>query len=166
MEGNKFRFKLNLFDTIVLVLAFCVAAVLGYKMMKPAATEETATSSVETVRYTVQFQKMLEGTGSLIRPGDELEDTVKNYKLGTVVSTEIIPATMRVLDVERRKVVQAEIPGREDVLVLVEAPCTMGESSLLLDGGYKLRVNAPAYIRGNGYMAVGPIVSIEREEQK
>ena len=37
MNKKSFRFKLNLFDGIVLALALCVALVLGYLMLKPAA---------------------------------------------------------------------------------------------------------------------------------
>ena len=37
--------------------------------------------------------------------------------------------------------------------------------AVVLDGGYKLRVNTTAYIKGEGYMASGPIMFIEREGQ-
>ena len=47
----------------------------------------------------------------------------------------------------------------------MEAPCTVSSDTLLLDGGYTLRVGATAYDRGEGYMGSGPIISIEREGQ-
>ena len=50
-------------------------------------------------------------------------------------------------------------------MVTVEAPYTEGEDSLLLGGGFKLRVGVTAYVRGSGYMGSGPVVSIERGEQ-
>ena len=164
--NKKFRFKLNLFDGIVLVLGLCAALVLGYMMLKPAAPQaETGAPAVSTVRYTVRFQKMLEGTGALIQPGDVLKDNIKNYNLGTVESVEIVPATMEVVDEYSKTVVRATIEGYEDALVTVVASCTEGPSSLLVDGGYTLRVNTTAYVRGEGYMGSGPIISIEREGQ-
>ena len=89
-------------------------------------------------------------------------DTVKNYELGTVVSVETVPAQALIQDHEDKAFVLAGIEGYEDALVTVEAPYTEGEDSLLLGGGFKLRV---AYVRGSGYMGSGPVVSIERGEK-
>ena len=165
---QKFRFKLNLFDGIVLVLCLCVGAFLGYSYLKPAPapTEEAGVVTTDTVRYTVKFQKMMEGTETLVEPGDVLVDNIKNYKLGTVVATEVLPCTTRVEDHVNKQVVRAEIPGHVDLLVTVESDrATMGADAVVLDGGYKLRVNTTAYIKGEGYMASGPIMFIEREGQ-
>ena len=165
---QKFRFRLNLFDGIVLVAALAVAAFLAFTALKPAAPveKESATPAASSVVYTVKFNKMIAGTETLVEPGDQLVDNIKNYKLGTVLSTEVIPATTRVVDEVNRQVVQAEIPGYVDLLVTVRSDaCTMGESSLVLDGGFVLRTNITAYIKGEGYMASGPIINIEREGQ-
>ena len=165
---QKFRFKLNLFDGIVLVLALCVGAFLGYTYLKPAPvpTEEAGVVTTDTVRYTVKFQKMMEGTETMVEPGDQLVDNIKNYKLGTVVSTEVIPCTTRVEDHVNKQVVRAEVPGHVDLLVTVESDrATLGADAVVLDGGYNLRVNTHAYIKGEGYMASGPIMFIEREGQ-
>lgn len=168
MEQNtpKFRLRLNLFDAIVLVLALLVGAVLAYTVLKPAAPVEGDTApSASTVQYTVCFHKMLGGTGALVQPGDQLVDNIKNYNIGTVVSTEIVPAKTRAVDQFDREVVQAEIPGYEDVYVTVQANGVTSDEAILLDGGFILRVNTTAYIKGEGYMASGPIISIEREGQ-
>ena len=165
---QKFRFKLNLFDSIVLVLALCVGAFLGYTYLKPAPapTEEAGAVTTDTIRYTIKFQKMMEGTETLVEPGDVLIDNVKNYVLGTVVSTEAVPCTSRVEDHINKRVVRAEVPGCVDLMVTVESDrATLGSYSVVLDGGYNLRVNTYAYIKGEGYMASGPIMFIEREGQ-
>ena len=165
---QKFRFKLNLFDGIVLVLALCVGAFLGYTYLKPAPApaEEAGAVTTSTVRYTVKFQKMMEGTETLVEPGDVLIDNIKNYKLGTVVATEVMPCTTRVEDHVNKQVVRADVPGHVDLLVTVESDrATLGADAVVLDGGYKLRVNTTAYIKGEGYMASGPIMFIEREGQ-
>lgn len=167
MEQNtpKFRLRLNLFDGIVLVLALAVGAFLLWSALKPAAPAEGAAPSTATVRYTVRFQKWIEGTSVLVESGDKLVDNIKNYELGTVVSAEAVPAQSLQLDHQSRQYVLADIPGYEDVLVTVEAPCTTSDESILLGGGYALRVGSVAYIRGEGYMASGPIIFIEREGQ-
>lgn len=164
---QKFRFKLNLFDGIVLVLCLCVGIFLGYTMLKPAApAEEPGVPSTSSVEYVIRFQRMIEGAGSLVEPGDQLVDNIKNYKLGTVVATEIVPAVDHVVNEETREKVRTEIAGYEDVLVTVRSDaCSQGGSSLVLDGGFVLRTNITAYIKGEGYMASGPIIHIVREGQ-
>ena len=59
----------------------------------------------------------------------------------------------------------APIEGYEDILVTVESPCTESDAGILLDGGYALRVGVTTYIKGEGYMASGPVVAVEREGQ-
>ncbi len=162
MEKKKIRFKLNLFDGIVLALGLCAVLVLGYMMLKPAPAQQEG-GAVNTVTYTVRLEKVLEGAGALIKPGDELVDVIKNYKLGKVVSVEILPCTMPVEDHINKREVSALIEGYENVLVTVEGSGSMGENAFLLDGGYALRVNTMMYLKGSGYMGSGPVVSIERE---
>ena len=116
--------------------------------------------------YTIKFHKMIEGTETLVEEGDQLVDNIKNYKLGTVIATEVVPSTERIVDEVNRQMVCAEIPGYVDLLVTVRSDaCTVGDSSLILDGGFVLRTNINAYIKGEGYMASGPIINIEREGQ-
>lgn len=164
---QKFRFRLNLFDGIVLVLALAVAVFLGYKTLKPAApVEDTGAPAPSSVTYVVRFQKMIEGTETLVEPGDKLTDNIKNYAMGTVISTEVQPAKTRAVDEFGKQVLMAEVPGCVDLYVTVRSDsATLGDNAVILDGGYSLRVNSTAYIRGEGYMASGPVISIEREGQ-
>ena len=160
---KKFRFKLNLFDGIVLILGLVVVAVLGYLTLKPSAAPET-NQNVQTIRYTVCFEAALEGTGAQIHPGDALVDSIKNYNIGTVESVETTVAQVKTFDEVKKEIVYADAEGLEDVYITVVAPAVIGEDSVILDGGYKLHVNTVAYIRGEGYVGFGPVVSIERGE--
>ena len=169
MESNtpKFRLRLNLFDGIVLILALAVGAFLLWTALKPdTSSAGTPAASSSTVRYTVRFQKWIEGSSALIESGDKLVDNIKNYELGAVVSWETAPAQSIQLDHNSRQYVLTTIPGYEDVLVTVESPCTITDEAITLGGGYALRVGGTAYIRGEGYMASGPIVAIEREGEQ
>lgn len=164
MEQNtpKFRLRLNLFDGVILVVALALGAFLLWSALKPAAQEGGAAPSSSTVRYTVLFQRMLQGSSQLIQPGDALEDAIKNFKLGKVVSVQAAPAESQVLDNESRQYVLSNLEGYEDVYVTVESACTDNGESLLLDGGYDFRVGQLTYVRGPGYMGSGPVTAIER----
>ena len=163
MEQNtqKFRLKLNLFDGIVLVLAVAAAAFLLWRAMKPAVQVPMDPSVTSTVRYTVRFQRWTPGTSALIQAGDRIADNIKNYEIGQVVSAEAEPARIQVLDTQNRRYVWAEMDGFEDVLVTIEAPCTVSDAAITVGGGYELRVVSTGYFRGEGYMGSGPIVAIE-----
>ena len=165
MEQNerRFRLKLNLFDGIVILLALAVAAVLLYMQMKPAAaSSETGTPAAATMQYTVRLLKTIPGTGDLVQPGDKLRDVVKTYDIGTVVSATVLPATDSIINEETNSYVTAEIPGYEDVEILIETTATYGDESVLVGSGYEVRVGDEIFVRGPGYLGSGEVWSIER----
>lgn len=164
MEENKgFRLKLNLFDGIVILAALAVGAVLLYMNLKPAAPAgDTSTPAAATTQYTIRLQKTLPGTGELIESGDALVDVVKNFELGTVVSATVMPATDSIINEEAKAYVTAEIPGYEDIEIVVESSVTYGEENILVGSGYKLRVGEKIYVRGPGYLGSGEVYAIER----
>lgn len=167
MERNtpKFRLRLNLFDGIVLVIALAAGAFLLWRTLKPAAPGAAAPTTQTTVRYTVRFQRWAPGTSALVSEGDQIADNIKNFEIGHVVAVEAVPARVQVLDHENRRYVWAELEGLEDVLVTIEAPCTAGDESITVGGGYEVRVGSMAYLKGEGYMGSGPIVALEQEVQ-
>ena len=167
MEQNnhKFRLRLNLFDAVILVAVLLAGAALAWFGLQSEGGETAP--SARPVQYTVLFQGMTQGSGSLIEPGDPLVDTVKNYQMGTVVSVRTEPSVVQVLNQETRSYVDTELAGHEDVYVTVESTCTeSGDGgALLLNGGYDFRVGQVAYVRGPGYMGSGPVVEIVREAE-
>ncbi len=168
MEQNtpKFRLRLNLFDGIVLIVALAAGAFLLWTALKPQASVDVTPESTATVRYTLRFEHWPEGTGGMVQPDDMLVDSVKNFEIGRVISTQILPNEVQVIDHANRRNVLTVMEGFEDVLVTVEAACTSNAESVTVGGGYVLRVGAMAYVRGEGYMGSGPIVAMEVEEQK
>lgn len=161
-KNEKFHLRLNLFDGIVLVLALLVAGLLVWSQLKPAASDPK-NPSANMVRYTICFQRLPEGKSELIEVGDKLEDEMKNFKLGEVVSYEVRPAEMEAFNQEEGRYIKTPVPGYEDILVTVESPCTQEEYGFQLDGGLTLRVGTVLKVRGEGYMANGPVVAIDRE---
>ena len=164
-RSNKFRLRLNLFDGIVLVLALAVGAVLLWSVLKPSAATAETGSTTATVRYTIQFQRCLEGTVDAIHAGDRLTDSIRNYELGRVVSATASPARALRLDNNSRAYVLAVMEGYEDIDVVVEAPCTVTDEAVTVGGGYPVRAGASAFIQGDGYLATGFITAVGRIEK-
>ena len=162
-QKKKFRLRLNLFDGIVLILALAVAGVLAWSALKPQTAGPGDAPSVNTYQYTVCFQRWPEGDSSMIQAGDQLMDSTKNYPIGRVVDYEVVPAEILILDQQLREYKLAPVPGYEDIYVTVESAGSESGEDIVLGGGFKLKAGTTAYIRGAGYMAAGPIVSVHRE---
>ena len=112
--------------------------------------------------FHLRLQKTVPGTGELVETGDALVDVVKNMALGSVVSATVMPATDSIIDEDAEAYVTAEIPGYEDVEIVVESTATYGEESVVLGSGYELRVGEKIYVRGPGYLGSGEVYAIER----
>ena len=169
MEENKrFRLKLNLFDGIVIVVALAVAAVMLYMQMKPAASSgDTSTPAASTTQYTIRLQKTLPGTAALIEEGDALADVVSGVDIIDTATScfsggTAQPATDSIIDENAKAYVTAEIPGYEDIDIVVKASVTYGEEDILVGSGYELRVGEKIYVRGPGYLGSGEVYAIER----
>lgn len=162
-KPEKFRLRLNLFDSLIILLALAVGAVLLWTTLKPAPAPDTEAAST-TVRYTIRFQRWMEGTSSAIHEGARLTDSIRNYELGNVVSAQAVPAVGLRVNHEKREYVLATMSGYEDVIVTVESPCVITEEAITLQDGYALRVGALVYIQGDGFLTTGYVIGIERED--
>lgn len=152
-------FHLNLFDTIVLLI---VAAIAGLVLYYNISENAPSRSKSYKMQYTILLNDMRGGTGELVREGSELHDVIKNYNIGTVVSKDIKPAVGQLLDQENRIYRNILVPEKEDVYVTIEAIITDIGDELTVDGGYTIRVGEGLYLQGEGYMAAGQVISIDR----
>ena len=114
------------------------------------------------MEYTLRLPKVREGTGARVKEGDELVDVMKNFALGTAVSVDVFPATESIINEETQTYVTAQIPGCEDVEIVVSTTATYGEEQIVTGSGYVLRVGDPIYVRGPGYLGSGEVWAIER----
>lgn len=161
-KKTKFHLHLNLFDCIVIVAALAVAVFLLWSRLKP---QDVATvPAAQKIQYTICLQRVLEGTGELVHSGDELVDSVKNYDLGKVLSSQSVPATKSIINEEAKAYVTAEIPGYEDIIIVVESTASVSDEKILVGSGYELRVGEKIYVRGPGYLGSGEVYAIERGE--
>lgn len=162
MADKKRRIRLNLFDGIIILVALIIGGVMLWMQMKPAASAESGEPAAATMRYTILLQKTVPGTGALVESGDALVDVVKNMALGNVVSATVLPATDSIIDEDAKAYVTAEIPGYEDVEIVVESTATYGDEKVTLGSGYEVRVGEKIYVRGPGYLGSGEVYAIER----
>lgn len=160
-KPETFRLRLNLFDSIVLILALAAGAFLLWNALNPnSAAPEQAESS--TIHYTIRLQRCIPGTAGAVAEGARLTDSIRNYEIGSVVSAQAAPAEELLVDSVNKRWTLAEIDGYEDVLLTVEAPGSISDSAVTLSSGYIVRTGAAAYVQGDGFLGSGYICAIER----
>lgn len=147
----------NLFDVIVLL----VAVVLGITLLLFTNGNNQSTA---TVRYTVEFTNMQNGTASLIQEGDELEDRIRKYDLGKVLSVEVSPTIIYVADTVNGGYYEVASTTFETAMVVLEAPVTETEQDILVSGGYNIKIGTSVSAKGPGYSCYGTVLAIELME--
>lgn len=158
--NTKSGLSLNLFDTILLLLVVAVGGfVIWYQL---GVTSNTTSTNSYQIQYTILMNNMREGSGDLVREGSDVHDIIKKYHIGTVVSKETTPAVEQQLDQDGRIYRSASLPGKEDVYVVMEATAVDLGDEFIVDGGYTIRVGSAVYLHGEGYMAAGNVVAIDR----
>ncbi|MFI3253918.1 MAG: DUF4330 family protein [Eubacteriales bacterium] len=160
MKKEKMKFRLNVFDTIVLLVALALGGVFLWQTL--SRNETVVVQRTEELHYQIMIKEASGGTGDIIPVGSAMLDAVKNYNIGTVQGMEVLPATKQVLNHETKEYQQAILEGAEDILIDMVVQVSLSDSALMADGGFPVRVGELVYLRGAGYMAAGYIYSIER----
>lgn len=159
-KERKFKFKdlFNLFDIVVLVLALVLGAAV-LLISKGAGQKEI------TVRYLVEFTNMQNNTAELIQVGDELEDRVKKYDLGKVISVEVGPTVNYLADQVNGGSHDQLSQTLQTATVMLEATATDDPQSILVSGGYLIKIGTSVSAKGPGYSCYGTVLAIEIVEE-
>ncbi len=155
---GKKRFKINLFDIVIIVIVLA-AAVFAYKFTHKEVAVET-----KTIRYTFELIDNAEGFADLIETGDEITDNIKNYYMGKVVEVKKEPYSKLVQDRESGVFKDSVVAGRETAIVTVEAPVTESAGDYKVNGYFVVKAGLEIAVKGNGYAGRGFILNVERGE--
>ena len=160
---EKRKLRPNLFDIIFIACIVVVAVIVVRLSGSDGVTFTAPAGEQRTVTYTIIFERMIVNAALLVSYGDELIDRVENRPMGRIVSVDIQPARTFQPDLNTGNLYLREVPERNDVFVVVEAPAVFTESQIsLVDGGFVIRAGVSVSISGPGYNAMGFIVDIER----
>ncbi len=161
MGANKKLFgRFNVFDVVIITLILIVAVgVLGFYYIRKT---KVITKGVKTV-YTLELIDNPLGFAKLVKEGDNIKDSIKNYNMGTVIKVEKTPNTKILNDLVNDVIIEKETPDRERVVLTVEANVVDSGTDLLVDNQYDIRVGKDIYVKGPRYGGVGYILSIQRD---
>ena len=158
----KFKFKINFFDVLIIVLAL----VAGFVVLRLSNADGGGATMLSTgtpvkVRYTVELSNLPEGIAELIKPGDSLSEAVEKRFIGNVVSVEIGPYMTTSKNSYTGDFILTSSPGRYTATVTVELDAVDTGSSIDASG-FLLRANSTPSVLGPGYAGPGLITAIER----
>jgi hypothetical protein len=162
---KKIKWRLNLFDIVFIVLLLVAAGfILNYLNSLDSRSSILPSGTQETVIYTIEFRAMMPEAAVLIQPGDELVDRIEKRSVGTVVSVELVPATVLQKSSITGERIITEIPNRFDAIVVIEALANVTESQISVDG-FTIRYGVSIFFSGPQYGSSGFIVNIERADR-
>ena len=168
-ERKRIKWKLNLFDLIVLaVVVLAAAGLLAWKFVGSNQTEVDPNSGVtvpkgtHTVRYVVELEQLHKQTADMVAVGDELYERTKKELMGTVQSVEV-SQTRTLTKNELEGTFQfAEVPERYNVVMEITAQAVESDSGIVLESGLEVRAGTSVRVFGPGYYGAGYILSVER----
>lgn len=168
-EKKKIKWKLNLFDIVLLVVVLVAAAgLLAWKFAGSNQTVVDPDSGVSvpkgthTVRYVVELEQLHEQTAQMIAEGDELYERTKKEFMGTVETVEVAPARTLTKNELEGTFQFVEVPERYNVTMEITAQAVESDEGIVLDSGLEVRAGTAVRVFGPGYYGAGYILSVER----
>jgi hypothetical protein len=159
-KKGKPRWKLNIFDIIIIAVVIIAAGVLLY-LWRFSGNSSNGAATIP-VHYTIELNGMLGGTSEKINEGDTVMDSTKKFIMGTVVSVTSGPATTPQKNLETGDTVVSEVPDKEAVLIELMCNCASTDSQITAESGYVIRIGGEVTAAGPGYAGKGYVVAIER----
>ena len=168
-EKKRIKWKLNLFDVVLLAVVIVAAAgLLAWKFVGSNQTEVDPNSGVtipkgtHTVRYVVELEQLHEQTANMIAEGDEVYERTKKERMGIVQSVEVAPARTLTKNELEGTFQFAEVPERYNVVMEITAQAVENDDGIVLESGLEVRAGTAVRVLGPGYYGAGYILSVER----
>lgn len=162
-KQNKPRWKLNIFD-IVIIVAVIIAACALIFIWRSSGKSSAPSLTSKPVHYTIELSGMVGGSAEKIKAGDAIIDGKKKLIMGTVVSVTLEPTTTAVKDLETGDTLSSVVPGCETAIIELVCDCSATDSVISAESGYIVRVGEEVQAAGPGYAGLGFIIAIDRED--
>lgn len=168
MENNtapkKRKWRLNLFDVLVICLVVVAAVVFLFVSRSSRGTGVTASTGTDTtVTYTIELAGMIGDTAYSIQEGDILYDRVERRTLGKVVSVTVAPHTTSEKNRTTGEQVLSVVPGKMAATIVLESAAVETDTAISVDGGFIVRAGVEITASGPGYSGSGYILSVNRD---
>ncbi|MBR7142296.1 MAG: DUF4330 domain-containing protein [Clostridia bacterium] len=153
MSKEKSSFRFNFLDLLLVILA--VAVLLGGAYYYFGGFGGRSQGEDVTVTYTVEFTNVPSYLLDKPQVGDVVKDSVRLYHIGTITQVAYEPYLMTLVNEETGELVQAETPGRMNILLTIQAAGKLKNNQVEIDGfamsvGVRVNVRSAHYV-GSGF---------------
>lgn len=153
--------KFNVIDAIIILLILAVGAA-GF-MFLGNRSEVTSTDKSVKIFYDVDITECEEYMTDRFAVGEKVSVGEKEKVPATIVKSEVRPATQSAFDGVGGKFIEAEIPGKYDIIVTLMSEGTDSAGSVS-SNGTAIRVGMSAVIKGRDCAGSGYVTQIYTEE--
>lgn len=150
--------RFNLIDAAIVIVVLAVM-VIGIKMLKVDTLSNSANGKAT---FTVLASKYDEGTGEIIKPGDEVSISFSEQAFATVISVSEEPCKEHRFISERGVYVTHELEGKCDLKIVLSCPASVSDTEIA-NGEVPIRVGSEMPVRGKGYTVKGYVIELEAE---
>lgn len=157
--------KLNLLDLgiIVILLAFIGVFAINHLKTQKEGVTTGANGASTSFCYTFCVEGLSDTSEQMLQVGDEVYDKVANTYIGKIKELEIQPA-QGLIEKENGEIVEAEIPRKIDVKMVIETEGTIKNGEYLANGLIRILVGNVKQIKTKYLMCSGSVTAIEKAE--
>lgn len=148
--------KFTVIDAVIFIVVLLGLAV-GVKMLKP---DLFSGSEKGVVTFTVLVSECDEGTGDIIKPGDEVSISFSEEAYATVVGVSEEPCEEHKFFAPKGVYMTHKVEGKSDLKILLSCPASISDTRIA-NGDVPIRVGGEMPVRGKGYTVKGYVIELE-----
>lgn len=154
--------KFNIIDALVILLIIAVGA-FGYRFLNGRSGAGADSAKNVKIQYNIELAEKEGYMLGLINEGDKVLIGEKEKIPATVVGTQVRPAQKIEFDGVSGQYINADIPERYDIVVMLESEGTESENSVSVQGT-AIRVGTATTLKGRDYAGYGFVTEAHTEE--
>lgn len=148
--------RFTVIDALIIVFVIAVLAV-GIKILKP---DLFSSSEKGEAVFTVLVTKADEGTGDIIKEGDEVSISFSEQAFATVTAVSEEPHKETSFNNYLGEYVTQQVKGKSDLKISLKCEAAISDTRIA-NGEVPIRVGSEMPVRGKGYTVKGYVIEVE-----
>lgn len=162
IENKKLFGVINLIDILLIVIVIVVGGV-AYKMLFTSDTTVNIGAKYFTTTCVMKVENLPTGASNYLEIGADVYDNETNTYVGKLLDYSVGEYKTVTTNRVTNEFVQAVVPGKETVYLMVEVNVTDQGPDLVTANNYYIKVGKYISIRSNNFAGSGYVTKIDRE---
>lgn len=155
---TKKKHGINFIDIAIIVVAIAILAA-GIYFINHLSAARGAGENVR-ISYQLEISDVPEEISTAAVVGDVLIEANSKSEIGTITAVECVPMTEQITNYETKEMRTAEVPGKFNVILTVEAPALSTAEKLTVDS-HRIAIGSGIQFRSKNFSGRGVCVSSE-----